>query len=230
VTSWKPKESLRRRAGRTVKPSDPCDSNGEKTNRSTSQERDFALTDNNHLSPEIIAAYLARNSSEEEDEQARRHLLECADCRGDVTEAVELTLDRKPRRWIPFAIPAAAAAIALLMLVPGRGPAPDGTIVRGPAAEGVQQFAAVTPSEGALVDGDSLAFVWKSEGPDVHYVLTVTDYSGDVVWTAATRDTSLVPPREVGFKANGAYFWYVDALLEDARSSTTGVREFTIRP
>ncbi len=68
-------------------------------------------------------------------------------------------------------------------------------------------------------------------GPrNAHYVLTVTDENGDVVWTAETSDTSLVLPRGVDLKSGSRYYWYVDALLDDARSSTTGVREFTIRP
>jgi hypothetical protein len=186
--------------------------------------------DRDHLSPELIAAYLARETSEEETEEAQRHLLTCADCRRDTAAAVELSRDRSPRRWIPIAIPAAAAAIALLMLVPGHGPTTDELLMRGPGTEGVQHFAAVTPAEGASVRGDSVAFLWRSEGSDVHYVLTVTDQNGDVVWTEGTQDTIIVPPREIGLKPDGVYFWYVDALLADARSSTTGVREFIIRP
>ena len=188
------------------------------------------MTDRDHLSPELIAAYLARDTSEDENEEAQRHLLTCADCRRDIAEAVKLTRDRKPHRWTRIAIPAAAAAITLFMLVPGQSPTTDEMLIRGPGTEGVQHFSVVTPTEGASVRGDSLAFRWRSEGSDVHYVLTVTDQNGDVVWAAATQDTSLVPPREIGLKADGVYFWYVDALLEDARSSTTGVREFTIRP
>lgn len=188
------------------------------------------MTDSQHLTPELIAAYLAQEASEEEHRAVQRHLLACGDCRRDVAQASELTQDRKPRHWIAVAIPAVAAAVALLVLVPGQGTSPDETATRGPGTEGVRQFATVTPAEGAPVSGDSLVFLWRSEGYDVHYVLTVTDENGDVVWTAGTRDTSLVPPRGAGLKSDNTYFWYVDALLEGARSSTTGVREFAIRP
>jgi hypothetical protein len=186
--------------------------------------------DSQHLTPELIAAYLARETSEEENRAAQRHLLACGECRRDVAEAAELTPDREPRRWVAVAIPAAAAAVALLVLLPGQGPSPDETATRGPGAEGVRQFAAVMPAEGVPVPGDSLVFLWRSEGSDAHYVLTVTDEIGDVVWTAGTRDTSLVPPRGAGLKSGNTYFWYVDALLEDARSATTGVRELAIGP
>jgi len=186
--------------------------------------------DSQHLTPELIAAYLARETSAEEHRAAQRHLLACGDCRRDVAEAVELTPDRKSRRRIAVAIPMAAAAVALVVLVPGQRTPPHDTATRGPGAEGVRQFAAVTPAEGIPVPGDSLVFLWRSEGSNAHYVLTVTDEIGDVVWTAGTRDTSLVPPRGTSLKSGNTYFWYVDALLEDARSSTTGVREFAIRP
>ncbi len=188
------------------------------------------MTDSQHLAPELIAAYLAHETSDLERQTVQHHLLDCESCRRDVAEAAHLTADRRPRRWLAVAIPAAAAAAALLLLLPGQATRPDGTARRGPGTEGVRQFAAVTPVEGTPVFGDSLVFRWRSEGAEVHYVLTVTDENGDVVWTEATQDTSLVPPRGASFTSGNRYFWWVDALLDDARSSTTGIREFTIRP
>ena len=190
----------------------------------------MALTDPQHLSPELIAAYLAHETSAEEHRAAQRHLVGCAECRQDVAEAAALTADPRPRRWIAIGIPAAAAAVALFLLLPGQAGRPDGMVTRGPGNEGVRQFSAVMPAEKAPVSVDSLIFLWRSEGHGAHYVLTVTDESGDVVWTAETSDTSLELPRGVALKSGHRYYWYVDALLDDARSSTTGVREFSIRP
>jgi hypothetical protein len=187
------------------------------------------LTEGQHLSPEIIAAWLAHRTSPEERQVVLQHLLVCAECRRDVDEAKTLSTGRRPPRWAAVAIPAAAAAVALWFLVPARPGAPPTSTLRGSGAEGVRQFAAVTPAGGASVAGDSVVFLWRSEGPGAHYVLTVTDEKGDVVWTAPTADTTLVPPREVGLVPGQRYYWYVDALLEDARSSTTGVQEFGIR-
>ena len=188
------------------------------------------MTDQDHLSAELIAAYLASEASPVEQELVQKHLLTCAECRGDVAEAAELSIQSTPRRWIKVAIPAAAAALLLFALVPGQRPGPDESLTRGPDVEGVQHFAIVIPEEGASVSIDSLEFLWRSEGPEVHYLLTVTDENGDIVWTGATRDTSLAPPREAAFSSDETYYWYVDALLEGASSSTTGVREFSIRP
>ena len=188
------------------------------------------MTDEHHLSPELIAAYLAAQASPAERELVQEHMLGCEQCRHDVAEAAELGTEQKPRRWIRIAVPAAAAALLLFTLNPGQGPAPDESALRGPGIEGVQHFAAVLPLDGAAVSIDSVEFVWESEGSEVHYVLTLTDESGDVVWTGATRDTILAPPREAGLRSDRHYFWYVDALLEGAESSTTGVREFSLRP
>jgi len=191
------------------------------------EERD--VTDPQHLTPAIIAAYLAQEASPEEHRIAQEHLLTCPECRRDMDEAQVLGAEREPRRWAPVAIPAAAAAIVLFLLVPGLRRPSEPVAVRGPATEGVPQFAAVTPADGSTVFGDSVSFVWRSEGPTAHYVLTVTDENGDVVWTAPTSDTTLAPPRGVGLAVGRRYYWYVDALLENARSSTTGVHEFGIR-
>jgi hypothetical protein len=188
------------------------------------------VTDSQHLPPELIAAYLARGISETERRAVQHHLLDCRSCRRDVAEAAALGTRRRSLRWVAIAVPAAAAAAALFLMVPNQEAPPTTTAIRGPGTEGVRQFAAVTPGEGARVSGDSVVFRWRSEGSGVHYVLTVTDENGDVVWTAATPDTTLVPPRSAGLKPGSRYFWYVDALLADARSSTTGIREFAIRP
>lgn len=182
-----------------------------------------------HLAPEIIAAYLAGEASQAERREVMQHLVACPACRRDMNEARQLGTDHQPRRWAAIAIPAAAAAAVLFLLVPGQRHAPPTPSVRGPAAEGVQQFASVTPADGTAVAADSVVFVWRSEGSGAHYVLTVTDESGDVIWTVPTPDTALTPPRGVDLTPGRRYYWYVDALLEGARSSTTGVREFRVR-
>lgn len=190
----------------------------------------MVVTDTQHLEPDRIVAYLARELPADELRSAQQHMLECQDCRRDMAEASQLAGDGRPRRWLALAVPAAAAAIALLVVFSGQGSDPDPAITRGPGAEGVRQFAAVSPAVGARVAGDSVTFVWRSEGSGAHYAVTVTDENGDVVWTVGTSDTTVVPPRGVELTAGRSYFWYVDALLEGARSSTTGVQEFAIRP
>ncbi len=123
---------------------------------------------------------------------------------------------------------AAAAVFAILVLGP-EGTESD-SVLRGQRADGTRTFAAVVPAVDAEVRAGSLVFTWRSEGTGVHYLLTVTEESGDVLWTADTSDTTVVLPNNVGVTPGQRYYWYVDALLEGAASSTTGVRAFVLRP
>ena len=50
------------------------------------------------------------------------------------------------------------------------------------------------------------------------------------MFTNDLADTTLVLPRSVGLELGAPYFWYVDALLEGARSTSTGVQEFRVEP
>ena len=185
-----------------------------------------------HMRPDIIAAYLNRAVAREEKEAIELHLLVCRDCRRDLAEAAELGQRRRAKRVLVWGAPAAAAAVlALFLLGPfGRIGVPSGgdAVLRGQPTEGTARFAALAPPEGVAVAVDSLEFAWRSAGGQVHYLLTLTDENGDVVWTTGTSDTTAVLPRSVGLQPGGRYFWYVDALLEGAASSTTGIHEFVV--
>ncbi|MCH7717661.1 MAG: zf-HC2 domain-containing protein [Gemmatimonadetes bacterium] len=192
----------------------------------------MVFTETGHLTPEMIAAYLGQEVSGEERQAVQQHLLTCKECRVDLAEASELGAVGRRVRWLAVGLPAAAAAVlAVVLLGPATRDATDDTpVLRGEQAEGTARFKAVSPVDGAEVSLDSLVFRWRSEGTGVHYLLTLTDENGDVFWTAGTSDTSLALPLEVGLATGQRYFWYVDALLEGARSSTTGVREILIQP
>jgi hypothetical protein len=202
-------------------------------NRETERPR-MTPTSAEHIEPEAIAAYLDRGLSAEERQAVERHLLVCGECRRDLAEAADLGSARRPRRWVMVGIPAAAAAVlALVIFGPLQSPGirnPDRPTVRGEQAEGTRSFAPVAPIDGAELAVDSIAFSWRSEGPGVHYLLTLTDENGDIVWSTGTADTSLSLPREVGLQPGQRYYWYADALLQGARSSTTGILEFRVRP
>lgn len=75
-----------------------------------------------------------------------------------------------------------------------------------------------------------LRFVWRSAGPAATYRLTLTDPSGAPVWTSSAPDTAVVLAETVKLEGGRAYFWYVDALLPDGRSATTGVQQFRTSP
>ena len=191
----------------------------------------MVFTETGHLTPEMIAAYLGQEVSGEERQAVQQHLLTCKECRVDLAEASQLGREGHRVRWMAVGLPAAAAAVlAVVLLGPATRDAIDDTpLLRGEQAEGTVRFEAVSPINGAEVSRDSLLFRWRSEGAQAHYVMTLTDENGDIVWTTGTSDTTLGLPRDVGLVSGRTYFWYVDALLEGARSSTTGVQEFLVK-
>jgi len=183
-----------------------------------------------HVTADWIAAYLDGGLTREERERLERHLLVCADCRKDLADASELT-PRETRRWlVGGGVSAALAAAAVLMLWLGANDAGSrldrSPVLRGSATD--VQVEAVTPSEGADVAADSLVFTWRSAGATASYVFTLTDEDGDVLYTASQSDTTLVLPRSVGLAPAGQYYWVVDALLDGARSATSGFQGFRV--
>ena len=68
----------------------------------------MAPINNEHLSPELIAAYLNQAVSSHERQEVKQHLLICKDCRVDLAEASELGREPHRVRWIAGGIPAAA--------------------------------------------------------------------------------------------------------------------------
>lgn len=182
-----------------------------------------------HMSADRISAYLGGGLSQSDRNSLERHLLVCADCRRDLAEASEL-VGAKRSRWLTVGAPLAAAAVLVIAIIPNTRSNAAGPTLRGPQVEGLAKFAVVSPSNEAEVKPDSLVFRWRSVGADAHFQFTLTDANGDVVYTGATPDTALTLPRSVGLTPGATYFWYVDALLEGARSTTTGVIEFTVQP
>lgn len=180
------------------------------------------------MTSERIAAYLDGGLTPEEREGLEEHLVVCSECRQDLAEASDLT-GRSRARWLVLAAPMAAAALVLLFIgFPNRSPQQEGPRLRGPATG--TQLAIVSPLDGSAAQPDSLVFMWRAAGAEAHYVFTLTDALGDVVFTIDLADTTLVLPRSVGLEPGAPYFWFVDALLDGARSTSSGVQEFSVEP
>ncbi len=185
------------------------------------------LTARGHVTSERIAAYIDGGLTPEEREVVEGHLVVCSECRKDLAEASDLT-GRSRARWLVLAAPVAAAAALILLVfgVPDRSPQKDAPRLRGPATG--TQLAIVSPPDGSAARPDSLVFRWRAAGADALYVFTLTDAQGDIVFTNDLADTTLVLPQSVGLEPGRPYFWFVDALLEGARSTSTGVQEFAV--
>jgi len=195
-----------------------------------SASTNVTIDDTTHLTAEDVAAFLDRRMTAAERLEAEEHLAGCGECRAEVTAVRRLIRGQPLARRIPV-VPAglaAAAAIAFLVFTiarPGRE-LPDSR-VRAVPDESPARMAAVVPADGDTVPPGSPVLVWSSITGEPTYRFTLTDASGQPLWTSATTDTSITLPPQVTLRPRQTYFWYVDALRADGRAASTGVRRFT---
>jgi mRNA-degrading endonuclease toxin of MazEF toxin-antitoxin module len=192
------------------------------------------MSTGSHLGSEEVAAYLDNTLSDEECARVKAHLADCDICRREVVSVSKL-LDHAPRsrrRLIALSSVAAAAALAFLLVRPSPDSGLPGRVpVRGRdtplAAEGVIGVRAISPI-GRESNSAAALFIWHPSGPGATYRLTLTDDRGGKVWVGSTSDTTLAIPKHAALLPNRSYHWYVDALLPDGSSTTTGVTSFQV--
>lgn len=187
-----------------------------------------------HLGSEEVAAYLDNTLSETECARVKAHIADCDLCRQEVVSVSKL-LDGAPRskrRVIAFSSVAVAAALTFLLL---RSPTDSSftpkQAIRGRdtplASDEVSSVRAIAPS-GSEVAGDEILFVWHRPAPGATYRFTLTDERGEKIWVGSTTDTALVLPKQFALVPKQTYNWFVDALLPDGSSATTGITSFQI--
>ena len=183
----------------------------------------------------LLAAYLDRGLGDEERDGLEDHLAGCDECRGRLLAAIGTLGGERRRKRALTASSAAAVAVVMagiFFLVPS-SPTPGTPQLRGSASDTPEDIAAleaVSPGDGTIVAAGSALLVWRSVDGVARYRITVSDPESDVVFEQDVPDT-VVALRSIGSLVAGeAYVWYVDALLPDGTSVTTGVRSFTVRP
>ena len=188
---------------------------------------------NEHVRLEDMAALLDRELSGEELRRVEAHLASCDECRREVVEVSRtLRSSRNRKPWVALGTLAAAASIVgVLLLAPGARElgSPEAAAVRADGGalvdEGIPEIEVVSPTNAARIARESPLFVWKSNANLAIYRFTLTDESGDVLWSESTTDTVLSLTSEVILQPSTTYFWHVDALLGDGSSATTGFHE-----
>lgn len=185
-----------------------------------------------HPSAEQIGAQLEHRLAGREREALLRHLETCEECRRELAEASRLLgmgLPGRRRILVPVAtLLAASAAFLLLARV-----APDGdrTAVveqaqRQAQPDLVEPIVVVTPADDEVVTGRTAVLTWRADGRDAMYRVTLQDDAGRVLWTGNTRDTIAAIPDSVTLVQGNAYYWSVDALRPDGRSTTSKAHRF----
>jgi len=120
-------------------------------------------------------------------------------------------------------VPLAAAAGALFFLWPSQAPPGEAPGIERSRATAAR-LAVVAPTASAEVAVDSVVFTWRSAGVGANYRVTVATEDGSTVWTGTTGDTTVSLPDSVTLAPSRTWFWYVDALFPDGRSTSTGIQ------
>lgn len=176
-----------------------------------------------HLSPDLVAAYLDRALDQGERERVEMHLADCQACRAE-TVAVSRLLRVNPRSQRAGWLVAAAAAALLLFVGPRIGSLPPDATHRDPAT--VQNEPKLVAPRG-VVD-HSTSFVWSSVAGADRYRLVVYDPDGSSRYRQETGDTVLTAPESVLTPREEPYFWKVEARTGWDRWLSSERSDFTV--
>lgn len=191
-----------------------------------------------HPDAAAVAGYLDRTLAPDEYARVEAHFATCAQCQRDVLAVTRVLVRAHPRRgrrvWVLSGSVAAGLMAAGLVLWFPLGLRPDAGRTRGngiPGGEGVPALVATAPTEDGAVASDALVFRWSPAGdPEALYELVISDSIGNIVLRRETREAVVDLESPTGLAPGSRYYWYVDALLSDGRSATTGVRTFRLVP
>ena len=186
-----------------------------------------------HLTNEDVAGYLDRSLLAPERDKVEGHLAACAECRAEMRAAAQVVRGHTRRNlWFGgSAVLAAAAVVALLVTNPFAQDDLREPTLRGadaPLDVGDRLVSVIAPENAVSIQRDRLTFVWRPVEADARYRFTLTNVLGEVFWSADTADTVLAVPAEITLEPGRSYVWYVDVLLLDGRSITTGTRRFDL--
>ncbi len=188
------------------------------------------------LDEATIAALV--NGTLEPDARSRAigHLASCAACRRAVAAVAGALADPSigreiaavdstgRRRFLRIVLPAAAAAMLLLLAWPP-GSGPDKAPHRGPAIPSAQAPVLLSPL-GAVAGAKALR--WVSLAGADRYRVTLFDSAGGLLYETETRDTVTALPDSIALVPGRSYLWKVAARMGWDRWSASDLVEFRV--
>jgi hypothetical protein len=178
-----------------------------------------------HLSPDLVAAYLDRGLEQGERQRVEMHLADCSACRSEIVAVARLVRIDSRKQRMGWLVAGAAAAAALLLFVEPRigSPLRDATH-RDPAV--VQNQPRLIAPRGAV--DHSTSFVWSSMPGADRYRIVVYDPDGSSRYRQETGDTVLTVPDTVLIPRADPYYWKVEARTGWDRWLSSERADFTI--
>jgi hypothetical protein len=181
-----------------------------------------------HLTPEQTAGYLDRVLTDEERARVEAHLAACFECRDEVVALRNLVSVRSPRRRIlqtGIALGAAAAAVVVLVVNPGRVSMPEPSPHRDPSQGVATVIVARTP---AGPGSRPVTLAWSPLDQAKRYRVLIFDAEGSILYRAETDDSVLPLPDSLPLSPRQAYFWKVEADTGWDRWVSSRLVEFSV--
>jgi hypothetical protein len=180
---------------------------------------------------EDLTSYLEGTLPSDRAAALEAHLAHCDACRADFVAARRALQPshRWPIRLLGGALLAAALLVGIPSLWSRLGQVGPSGLERGEPAPVAPLVSIAMPADGAPVPAGAVQLIWRSVGADVQYRVTVTDSAGGRIWSAERPDTTLTLDATLLSKAS-SYYWFVDALLADGRTRTSGTHRFSTPP
>ncbi len=189
-----------------------------------------------HLTSEELAAYLDGLLDAKSAARLESHLSQCRECRAELVATRELVESAaaaarrretapawRARRWLAAA---GIIAVALLPLIERGRRARDDTAQVRAASSGPLAITVVAPK--ATFRVVTVTFIWRPVERATSYRLTVTDSAGASLFTVATSDTVASLPANTHLERGASYLWYLDCLMTDGRTVSSGIQSFAI--
>lgn len=185
-----------------------------------------------HLTSAQIGEFLEHALPDEERRMVSAHLAECDDCRSDLVEVGRAVRQESPspfrRTW---AVALGAAAVLAFLLVQPWDQDPGSTeIFRDDVSTGARTAVEIVRPVADARVGEAPRFVWRSADPEAVYRFTLSSETGQILHSTTTSDTLLRLPDELQLTPNEKFYWVVDALLPDGRTTTSGALNFRSKP
>ena len=189
-----------------------------------------APSEKDHLTADDLASYLDRRLDRVAREKVEAHLVDCEECRREITAISGLLRKRgaEGRRWWVVGPTAAAAVLALILLWPDSTPTGPGAPIHRDDPSVVEDLPIPLSPVGTVTNVE--AFQWSPAPRADRYRVTLFDAAGTVLWKPETDSLSLSLADSVLLERGEIYLWQVEGRVGIDRWVESKLAQFTISP